>query len=231
MMRMILLMVLSCGAVLSFHRDGDIQGAFGKDAKAWIQELAEKQGRIETLTGQFTQRKETSFMREPLISSGRVRVKRPHRIYLAYDSPQPLVISIDGQQMQIYHVDRNRLEQYSLRSAMGFAPFWEPFLQVFQRPFSAWEEKYFVDYRGLEGSRLHHFLLSPKEEKTRRFLAQIELWIDGSSGAIERFRMTEPQGDRLRLDFENLQINPPLGDEELKIQIPPGVKVIEPSGP
>jgi outer membrane lipoprotein-sorting protein len=231
MLRMILLMVSIGSAVLSWNPHRDIRSASGQDAKAWIQELAVKQGRIETLTGRFTQRKEASFMGEPLISSGQVRFKRPDRIYLAYDPPRPVVISIDGQRMQIYHVDRGQMEHYALRSAMRSAPFWEPFLQVFQKPFPALERIYHVTYRGLEGERLHHFLLLPKEEKTRRFLAQMELWIDGGSGAIERFLMIESQGDRLRLDFENLRINPPLGDEEFAIRIPPGVKIVEPSGP
>jgi outer membrane lipoprotein-sorting protein len=39
--------------------------------------------------------------------------------------------------------------------------------------------------------------------------------------------MREPNGDQLTLEFENLQINPLLTDDDLKVKIPPSVRVME----
>ena len=83
----------------------------------------------------------------------------------------------------------------------------------------------------MEGDRLYRFLLLPKEEKRRKFLLRVELWTDRESGAIERFKMTETNGDRLLLEFQNLRINPSLADPDLEIKAPPSVKVVEPSAP
>jgi outer membrane lipoprotein-sorting protein len=43
--------------------------------------------------------------------------------------------------------------------------------------------------------------------------------------------MVESNGDRLNLEFYNFQINPPLNDDDLKIKIPPSVRVLEQSMP
>ena len=55
----------------------------------------------------------------------------------------------------------------------------------------------------------------------------MDLWIDKTFGAIIRFKMVEANGDRLSLEFKNLQINPPLTDDDLKIKNPPSVRVLE----
>ncbi len=43
--------------------------------------------------------------------------------------------------------------------------------------------------------------------------------------------MFESNGDELSLEFESLQINPPLTDDDLKVKIPPSVRVLEKSLP
>jgi outer membrane lipoprotein-sorting protein len=73
--------------------------------------------------------------------------------------------------------------------------------------------------------------LHPRDEQVQKFLSRVDLWIDKASGAIIRFKMVEANGDRLSLEFKNLQINPPLADDDLKIRIPPSVRVLEQSTP
>jgi outer membrane lipoprotein-sorting protein len=43
--------------------------------------------------------------------------------------------------------------------------------------------------------------------------------------------MIEASKDRLELEFKNLQINPPLKDEDLTIRIPPTAKILEQTSP
>jgi len=228
---MILFMAFLSGAGLLWIPIGPVPEARGQDSQKWVREIDEKQQMIQTFAARFTQIKETGLMKEPLLSSGLVRFRRPNRIYLAYEKPQSLEIAIDGQKMRIYQTGKPQVEQYSLGPGKPMTQFLEPLIGVFQKTFAELEEKYIVTYGGMEGDRLYRFLLLPKEEKTRKFLLRVELWTDRGSGAIERFRMTETNGDRLVLEFQNLQINPSLADPDLEIKAPPSVKVVEPRAP
>jgi outer membrane lipoprotein-sorting protein len=97
---------------------------------------------------------------------------------------------------------------------------------VFQKTFGQLEEAYAIAYEGLETDHTHHFRLLPKEEKVQKFLSRIELWIDKASGAILRLKMVESNGDQLNIDFKDLQINPSLTDDDLRVRIPPSVRVL-----
>jgi outer membrane lipoprotein-sorting protein len=79
--------------------------------------------------------------------------------------------------------------------------------------------------------QLTRFRLQPKEDKVQKFLSRVDVWIDRASGAILRFEMIEASKDRLELEFKDLQINPPLKDEDLTIRIPSTVKVLEQISP
>jgi outer membrane lipoprotein-sorting protein len=59
----------------------------------------------------------------------------------------------------------------------------------------------------------------------------VGLWIDKTSGAILKFEMIEASKDRLSLEFKDLQINPPLTDDDLTVILPPSAKVLEQSMP
>lgn len=210
---------------------GAVGQAPGQDSKEFIRKIDEKQRKIQTLTAQFTQRKETALMKEPLVSSGTVRFKRPTQIYLRYEKPQSMEIAINGKSMRIYQTGKTYLEEYALGPGKRVSRFMEPFISVFQKPLAELEERYSVTYGGMEGGRLHRILLQPKEEKIQRILLRVELWADQESGAIERFTMMETNGDRLLLEFKNLKLNAPLADPDLTIQVPPSVKAKEAGGP
>ena len=55
--------------------------AFGQDLRELIRTIDEQQQRIQTVTADFYQLKETSLTQEPLISSGLVKFKRPDRTH------------------------------------------------------------------------------------------------------------------------------------------------------
>ena len=106
-----------------------------------------------------------------------------------------------------------------------------PVTGIFQKTFARLSDEYTATYAGLEKGRLYRFLLEPREEQVRKLVSRVELWIDKTSGAIIRFAITQGNGDLLSLEFKDLQINPPLSDEDLSINIPPSVKFQEPSTP
>lgn len=196
-----------------------------------IRDIDEKQRQIQTFSATFTQKKETSLAREPLLSSGRVHFRRPDQIHWSYLKPERTEVALEEKTFWIYHPDRSQAEKFSLTPKARGVQTLEALTAVFRKTFSELTEGYAIHWEGLEEERLYHFRLQPKEEKVRKVLSMINLWIDKSSGAILRFIMVEANGDRLTLEFGDPQINPPLTDDQLKIPIPPSVRVREQSLP
>jgi len=205
--------------------------AFGQDVEELIRIIDEQQRKIETLTALFVQTKETSLVKKPLLSSGLVKFKRPDLIHWNYAEPAPMEVAIYGKGIWIYYPGSLQAEKYYLGRNKRMTQSLEPLLAIFQKTFRQLSDGYAIIYEGLETERIHHFHLHPRDEQVQKFLSRVDLWIDKSSGAIIRFKMVEANGDRLSLEFKNLQINPPLADDDLKIKIPPSVRVLEQSTP
>ncbi len=194
-----------------------------------IRSIDENQQKIQTVTADFRQRQETGIMQKPLVSSGIIKFKRPDRIHWIYLKPEAQEIAIDSRQLAIYKSGSPVVEQYSLARSQRAAQVLAPLMAIFQKTFSNLREEYSFFLEEARPKGLCHFRLYPKEMKIRNFLSRVELWVDKNTGAILRFKMVEVSGDRLTIEFKNLQINPPLIDDDLKIKTPPSVKVQEQS--
>jgi outer membrane lipoprotein-sorting protein len=205
--------------------------AYGQDAEELIRTIDDQQQKIQTVAASFSQTKETSFSREPLLSSGLVKFKRPDQIHWTYVKPEPMEVALDGESIWFYTPGRSQAEQYSLGRGKRMAQYFEPLMALFQKTFAQLAAGYAIAYEGLAADGTYHFRLQPREEKAKRFFTRVDLWIDKSSGAILRFKMLESNGDRLSLEFKNLQINPLLTDDDLQVKIPPSVKVLKQSWP
>jgi len=220
---LITVLFLSIGRFL-----GDV---WGQDADELIRSIDEQQRGIQTLTGSFTQKKESSLAKAPLLSTGVVKFKRPDKVHFVYTKPEEMEIALEGKTIWLYYPIQSQAEKYSFAGNKRMTQYLEPITGIFQKTFSQVKETYAVTYLGIDSHRVYLFRLQPKEEKIRRFLSRVDLWIDKASGAILRFEMIEAGKDRLLLEFSDLRINPPLKDEELAIRIPPSVRVMEQISP
>jgi outer membrane lipoprotein-sorting protein len=204
---------------------------FGQDVPEIIRAVDEQQAKIQTLSGTFWQRRDTPLAKDPLLSRGVVKFKRPDRILFVYAKPEQMEMALEGKTLWIYYPGRSQAEKYSFADTRRVTPYLEPITGIFQKTFSHLAEAYSLTYQGEESGRLYRFRLHPKEEKVQKFLSRVDLWIDKASGAILRFEMIDAEKGRLFLEFQDLQINPPLKDEDLTIRIPPSVRVREQTPP
>jgi len=218
-------------AAIALLSTGQFSPAGGQDVKELIQDIDEKQRKIQTLTATFSQKKETTLLKDPLVSSGVMKFKRPNLIHFTYLKPKPMEVALDGKSIWIYPPGTTQAEKYSLAPGKRMTQAIEPLISIFQTSLAQLAGRYAIAYEGLEADSLQRFRLQPREEKVRKFLSAVDLWIDKTSGAILKFRMIEANGDRLSLDFSNLQFNLPLTDDDLTIKIPPSVKVLDQGGP
>ena len=219
------------GILISLLAGLDGLSAFAQDVQALIQAIDEQQKKIQTLAAGFSQKKETSLAKDPLVSSGTVKFKRPDRVHFIYSKPEQMEMALEGKTIWIYYPIRSQAEKYSFARNKRITQYLEPVTGIFQKTFARLAETYHIAYQGLESDRLYRFRLQPKEDRVQKFLSRVDVWIDKASGAILRFEMIEANKDRLGLEFKDLQINPPLKDEDLTIRIPPTVKILEQISP
>ena len=205
--------------------------SFAQDAQELIRVIDEQQKKVQTLVAGFSQKKETSLAKDPLLSSGMVKFKRPDRVHFIYSQPEQMEMALEGKTIWIYYPIQSQAEKYSFARNKRISQYLEPVTAIFQKTFGQLAETYDIVYQGAESDRLYRFRLQPKEEKTQKFLSRVNVWIDKGSGAILRFEMIEASKDRLWMEFKDLQINPPLTDEDLTIRIPPSVRVLEHTPP
>ncbi len=189
-----------------------------------IRTISEKQRRIETLTANFLQRKETSLVQDPLLFAGVVKFKRPGRIYFVYSKPEPMEISLDGKFLTIYDPGRSRAERYALSRSSRIGSHLESVTRIFQKTLDQLTADYAIHLLPSDRADCHRFRLSPRKEAMQEWVKEVELRIDKASGAILTFEMIEPNQDRLILEFHKLQINPPLTDQDLEIKMPPSAE-------
>ena len=201
--------------------------AQSQELQELIRTLSAKQNRIETLTAIFSQRRETELVREPLLSGGMVKFKRPGRIYFAYSEPAPMEISLDDKWVWIYDPARSRAERYALSAGSRVGFHLESVTRIFQKTLEQLTADYSIRLLPPDRGDCHRFRLHPRNEAMQEVVKEVELRIDKDSGAILTFDWIEPNQDRLILEFRRLRINPPLTDQDLKINLPPSGQIEE----
>ncbi|HSR13726.1 MAG TPA: outer membrane lipoprotein carrier protein LolA [Thermodesulfobacteriota bacterium] len=217
---------LALGAAFPFLLFAFVSISFAQDLPEIIRDIDARQRKIQTMSAQFTQKKETRLAEAPLLSAGTVKFKRPLRIHFTYTQPEAMEMAIDSRNLWVYDPGRFRAEKYPLANKR-VAQYVTPVTAIFEKTFAGVAEDYDVSYLGSDGPN-HVFRLHPRQ--AGKVISRADLRIDKDSGAILRFEMLDPGGDRLTLEFKNLRINVPIADEELSIQTPPAVKFQE-AGP
>ncbi len=224
-MKKILIFILMGAGILL----GDVP-ASSQDVAALIRTIDERQKKIATLQAEFSQTRETTLAKKPLLSSGTVRFRRPDRVHWSYARPEQIEIAASRKEIWLYYPRRAHAERYLLSRGKRLARYMEPLLAIFEKPFGQLTSEYDLVYEGQTGP-LYRFSAQPKGGKVREIISRVELGIDTGSGAIVRFALKETGGDRLIVEFKNMQINPPLAPEDLDLKMPPATRVQDQSLP
>jgi outer membrane lipoprotein-sorting protein len=181
-----------------------------------------EQAKLETLSADFVQRKESELFVEPQEARGTFHFKAPDKIRWSYASPDPMEVVVDQREMLTWYRDLGRAERVRIgRYAdrvleyMGASNSLDSLVEYFTVR---------VSFPTTEGDpyRLH---LVPRYKRISRHLASMTLWLDGASYVPVRLRYEEPGGDVTDYHFENLRRNHWLPDETFRLDLPPEVEV------
>jgi outer membrane lipoprotein-sorting protein len=195
---------------------------------ARLQAADAKAAEIHDLTADFRQVKHTALLKDPVTSTGRVRIKGSTVRWDAAE-PHPCVLHIDEREIRVYYPEDASVEVYASDAQLRrltASPI--PRLQAMQEQFDIRE----LPKTEIEGAPstpgLFAIRLTPKEESLRKHVKEVRVLVDPATGLAERFEMVDPDGDRTLIVFTKQQTNTGLKESDLDLHVPPGTKESHP---
>ena len=144
-------------------------------------------------------------------------------------TPEKKGFAFEGRMVQIYYPNIKEVDIYD---AGVHGEQLEQFLMLgFGTSGAELEKSYEVRLAGTEtvnGEKAVHLELTPKSGEARKLVKQVDLWISEKGNYPVQEKVLEPSGDYNLVSFSDVQINPPLKDSDLKLQLPAGVKKVYP---
>lgn len=188
---------------------------------ALLERVKWEQKRLDSLEADFVQEKSSEFLARPEVSRGSFSFEHPDRVRWEYESPKPITLVLDGDEMLTWYRDLGRAERMkvgrvstqvfhylsangSLESLLGY------FSVTFTPPAVG------APYR-LE--------LKPRYARIARRLQSMSIWIDRKLFLPVRVRYVEANGDTTEYRFDRLRSNGEVPLSRFELAIPPGVEI------
>lgn len=165
--------------------------------------LERAQAATETVDARFVQTKHVTLLEAPLVSTGRFRFRRPDRVRLDIESPQPSTILIAGRAVTIPGLAAS--EQRALAGSPMTAMFTE-LGALFAGRLGAAPAHFEVAARSA-GDDAIEVTLTPTAPDFQRLFRTIALRFAGPQPVIHSLRLDDALGDRLEVELRDVQIN------------------------
>lgn len=160
--------------------------------------------------GTFSQTRHLAALSRPLTSSGNVVVDREHGVIWQVKKPIALTFVMGPAGIAEFDANNQRMRKSSKEAPM-VSHVGRIVKSLLQGEWSAVEEYFAIHSEG--SPERWEIILAPKPA-TAAYLRQVRV----NGGAfLERIQVVEAGGDWMELVFENLQIDLPLSDEEVRL--------------
>jgi len=188
---------------------------------AELREIDARAALIVDLAATFVQTKSSPLLKEPLRSSGTVKV-RGERVLWETTAPRRTSMAIDRSEIRIFYPDQRVVEVYELDDTLRritASPLPRLGAVIEQFDISRSPER-----RGdAEGSLAVD--LVPRGEALRSRIAAVRVLIDRRSAVATLVAMTDADGEETMIRFQDARINQSLNENELNLVVPDGTRV------
>lgn len=200
--------------------------ASGLELRERLERLVERvkleQSQVETMEAAFEQDKVSSLFLRPETATGVFSYRAPENIRWEYESPDPIVMLINGEELITWYPDLQRAEAMTVRryseqvfKYLGAGGSLDTMLKYF------WLTVSFPESSG----EPYHLDLRPRYQRIAKRIQGLELWIDGESFLPIRLKYVEPNGDHTEYRFRDLRVNQKLPADRFELELPPDVVV------
>jgi outer membrane lipoprotein-sorting protein len=183
----------------------------------------EVQGRIRTLSAEFTQTTRSPLLKDPIVAQGRFYLTKPDSVLWEYQSPEPMRFVVAEGSYTGYFPQRKRAETRDIKR-------WsEQLFRFFGVGQGSKELGKFYDLAlgdpGPDGKGAYLLVLSPKKRRVRKNVDEVRLWVDASTLLPVRIDYMGRDGNQRELRFLNTRVNPDLAAGLYDVKIPAGVPI------
>jgi outer membrane lipoprotein carrier protein len=189
------------------------------DVAAILEQLKKAQESLKDFTADIRQVKVSSLFTEPVASQGKMRLKRPDKIWLEMYPPYPS-ITVLNQGVLLYYFPEEKVAQ---RYEVAGNPALAKWLLFFQNPI----ETLGKNIQLLE-ERAGEAVLSIDPAEDLAAFQEIKITIDTTNWMPKRLELVEKNGDRTTINYDNLRLNIGTPDSSFQLSLPPDVDIIEP---
>ena len=209
----LLLLFVAFGGTSSWAQDER------NDIAPILEQIKTAQESMKDFTADIKQVKISSLFTEPVISQGKMRLKRPDKIWVEMYPPYPS-ITVLHQGVLLYYFPEEKVAQ---RYDVTGNPILAKWLLFFQNPI----ETLGKNIQLLE-ERAGEAVLSIDPAEDLAAFQEIKITIDTINWMPKRLELVEKNGDRTTINYENLRLNIGISDSSFQLSLPPDVDIIEP---
>jgi outer membrane lipoprotein-sorting protein len=170
-------------------------------------------------TADIKQIKITSLSKEPVISRGQMRFKRPNQLWVEMYPPYPTVTVLDKGVLLIYSPDERVVQRYQVAGNPALAKW----LLFIQNPIETLGKQIW-----LQEEKPEEVVLGVDPAEDLAIFREITISIATSLWMPKRVELVEKNGDRTTINYDNIKINSGILDSSFKLRLPPDVEIIEP---
>jgi outer membrane lipoprotein carrier protein len=183
-----------------------------------VNRLREVQEKTRDFSADLYQEKKLSLLKEKIISRGRIRFKKPNKVYIEFFHPESSQMVFDGKTLLLYFKEEKLAERYSIRSN----PITERYLLFSRDPF----QKKLAKWKILE-DRESFLVMEIIPKVNDPLFVKTRLWISKKDGMIVGMEMVEKNGDTTLLRYSNMKVNTGLADSDFEVHLPKDVKITD----
>ena len=195
----------------------------------WFEEVRERQKGITGLSAAVVQRKRDPLLKNEVVSRGKLSFRKPASLRWEVESPERLVVVMDGRTVTTYYPARKEAERRDMqddaasRAALGF------FEYGISASLPELERRFHVDlFRSDDAVVLR---LIPRSKMLSRVVASIRIHQDPVEGRPRRIVVDGARGDRTETTFSGVTLNPDFPADSFALRLGPEVRITETGGP
>jgi outer membrane lipoprotein carrier protein len=190
-----------------------------KDVAPILEQLKKAQKSLKDFTADITQVKISSLFTEPVVSHGKMRLKRPNQIWVEMYPPYPNVTVLNKGVLLIYFPDERVAQRYDVAGN----PLLAKWLLFFQNPIETLGKNIW-----LQDEKAGEAVLGIDPAEDLAAFQEIRITIDTSNWMPKRLELVEKNGDRTTINYEDVRINVGIPDSSFQLRLPSDVEIIEP---
>lgn len=207
-----------------------------RGAAAPLEKWIERARELKSWEARFVQTRHLKALAQPLKTAGRVWFAAPDRFRWELGEPALSLILRDGPNLRVLSPRLHRVEELSLTNAAA-GPMRDAMALLdtgFPRDAAAFHQQFKLlstrTNQSANGLPVYAFRLQPKAAGARRFLPELAVEVTVADLQLTATELLFTDGSRMRNDFEDAVVNPPINLELFRTNLDASWKTVGPAG-